>query len=1112
MVSKKDLLNECSKLGIKVATSTKREKLLELIQEREKINHIDLGNAPKVTHIYHIADIHIRHLDRHLEYTKIFEQLYGIIENDCENSIMVIAGDIFHSRDNITSELILLFDNFVKKISSFMPVFMILGNHDCFNNSGRVDVLSGIMHISNYTNVFLLKNSGIYEYSNIIFGVSSCLDGKFITCPETAKTCIGLFHGIVNGSTMDSGITCTSNTGISKFKGYSLVLLGDVHKRQFLDKEKTIAYPGSLIQQNFKEERRHGFLKWNLDDKTSEFVCLENEYSFIDLSLDIDLDSINFSKYSRIRLVLDPDQLEHDIKAFTERVANYTTIVSIKNYLKETPVIKTENDTRNESTSIDIREQDIIKDLSGEIDPDSLFELHQNLLDKIEDSDLSYSQSISWCITEMHFKNIFSYGNDKLNVIKFNDGVTGILAGNASGKTNIMNTIIYGLFGNIYKNQNNRNIISRYSKTQELFVKLIIKFQSGETFVLERSAKSRTRNKSHIQLNETTNFYSVQDDGVLSCLNRSTKIDTEKYIKEKLSILGKDEFILTNMMSNISYGANMSILSMSGSQLDEIFNSLFNLNKYKLLHDETKKLIKTTNDQIKVNNTKLDMINTNLSEINIDQVNNKITLYEDNICSDTIKLKDLTKELGKQDSLLLKLQQIDITENSDVISSKINENNEILSEYSGNISDLDEDSIESEFQTCKKLYDSKGYKKLSEISTNTAQTITLTLEELDKKIAFNEGKRQKVEFTSDISNEYYNAKKMLNKLTSEQKDSLNLNFVNGILKDARYSKDDNGYYIPTDEYNAIINEMSKEYFDTTVVLKYKKIIEDKERRDSIIESNIEIDEKINKYKKMQRQKAIQDAVECKNKLNNYAQLLEYIDCYNENIILNEKLQMLIDNKEINDILGRKLEINENINLLNDNIVKLEKELSVLKNNKEMYMKLVKQKQEIIPLINKDSTILNLYKKYLEITHSKNLPKIIISNVIKTICNEANTLIYNTTGLLCEIQENEKWEIIVKKGKSCIGPEHCSGYERFVINTSLKLAFDKYKQLSSIKLFLIDEVIDCVSEDNFDQIDVIFDYLKNYYSKILIISHNEELKKKVNYRINLAIDNKVSSIE
>ena len=93
----------------------------------------------------------------------------------------------------------------------------------------------------------------------------------------------------------------------------------------------------------------------------------------------------------------------------------------------------------------------------------------------------------------------------------------------------------------------------------------------------------------------------------------------------------------------------------------------------------------------------------------------------------------------------------------------------------------------------------------------------------------------------------------------------------------------------------------------------------------------------------------------------------------------------------------------------------------------------------------------------------------------------------------------------------LGPEHCSGYERFILNTALKISFDKYKQLSSIKLFMIDETIDCVSESNFDQIDVLLDYLNRHYTKVILISHNEDLKKKVNNRIEILLENGSSSI-
>ena len=53
---------------------------------------------------------------------------------------------------------------------------------------------------------------------------------------------------------IDLGFKLPSKVKMKMFKDYDLALLGDIHKRQFINKEETIAYCGSLIQQNHGEE------------------------------------------------------------------------------------------------------------------------------------------------------------------------------------------------------------------------------------------------------------------------------------------------------------------------------------------------------------------------------------------------------------------------------------------------------------------------------------------------------------------------------------------------------------------------------------------------------------------------------------------------------------------------------------------------------------------------------------------------------------------------------------------------------------------------------------------------------------------------------------------
>ena len=76
------------------------------------------------------------------------------------------------------------------------------------------------------------------------------------------------------------------HVNVIDFDGYDMTLLGDIHKRQFLNDSKTMAYPGSLIQQNFAEAPEHGFLFWDVEKRKSEFIQVNNDYGFKTIVVD----------------------------------------------------------------------------------------------------------------------------------------------------------------------------------------------------------------------------------------------------------------------------------------------------------------------------------------------------------------------------------------------------------------------------------------------------------------------------------------------------------------------------------------------------------------------------------------------------------------------------------------------------------------------------------------------------------------------------------------------------------------------------------------------------------------------------------------------------------
>ena len=77
------------------------------------------------------------------------------------------------------------------------------------------------------------------------------------------RTKVVLFHGTTDKCEADLGFNLPSDVKITKFKGYDLGLLGDIHKRQHLNKEEYLVN-GSLVQQNHGEDIIKGYLLWDV--------------------------------------------------------------------------------------------------------------------------------------------------------------------------------------------------------------------------------------------------------------------------------------------------------------------------------------------------------------------------------------------------------------------------------------------------------------------------------------------------------------------------------------------------------------------------------------------------------------------------------------------------------------------------------------------------------------------------------------------------------------------------------------------------------------------------------------------------------------------------------
>lgn len=267
--------------------------------------NIDPNYTQQIKHIIHFSDIHIPLYKRHTEYRDQFNKLYEIVKKikqkfnipleQVHNTsvIIVITGDILHSKSDLSPECIDLTYGFLKSLVSILPVVIIPGNHDLnINNHERLDSITPILcdlH-TNYP-IYYLKKTGIYTLSNIAFHHISIFDYLFPDPLEQVlpnQVNIALYHGRVNGAELFNGYSIDGeiNTKSQKtitptsFKDYDMALLGDIHRHQFLS--PNIAYAGSLIQQNIGETLDgHGIILWDVMNKCGRHFNIVNNWGYI---------------------------------------------------------------------------------------------------------------------------------------------------------------------------------------------------------------------------------------------------------------------------------------------------------------------------------------------------------------------------------------------------------------------------------------------------------------------------------------------------------------------------------------------------------------------------------------------------------------------------------------------------------------------------------------------------------------------------------------------------------------------------------------------------------------------------------------------------------------
>jgi len=319
----------CHSIGGSVSKPTKPFLCLKLkVNIRSPEYTVCRCGDNKIKSIFHIADLHIPNDNgeadsRIPEYREVFNRcvvdfISKVGGRPSSDILIFIAGDIFDAakkeKGRVSANAIDLFKSFLKDIQEIGTVVIIAGNHD--NNitwkssdTSTIDVISSILSDINElgNSIFYLKDTGRYLIDNCMFYTVSVFDLDKNTGRGRHKLRVELLpdkiemenvdhhimgiHCGIQGQQLQSGhILKHYAYRIEDLEHFDIVLLGDTHKLQFMGVRAHIAYPSSLIQQNFGEDiNNHGYIKWDLSvgggQYMGEFYDIHNCHGLIKLNL-----------------------------------------------------------------------------------------------------------------------------------------------------------------------------------------------------------------------------------------------------------------------------------------------------------------------------------------------------------------------------------------------------------------------------------------------------------------------------------------------------------------------------------------------------------------------------------------------------------------------------------------------------------------------------------------------------------------------------------------------------------------------------------------------------------------------------------------------------------
>jgi DNA repair exonuclease SbcCD ATPase subunit len=656
-----------------------------------------------------------------------------------------------------------------------------------------------------------------------------------------------------------------------------------------------------------------------------------------------------------------------------------------------------------------------------------------------------------WYIKKIEFDNFLSYGQNQ--VIDFDkcNGITVVESDppNFGGKTVLtVDLLLFLFFNTTTKTQKAEEIFNRFTDVNKVSVKGDITID-GEDYVIVRQIERKKSKAGEWNIKTELEFFKKLADGQLQNFTGEQRRETENFMKK--SIGSMEDFLMTI----VTTASNLEdLLDAKPTARGQVLTRFLGLEFLKKKEETGKELY------------------SEFSKGMISNVYNTESLKQDNETSgeEIIRMKDEIIEMSKNISDVDKRLQKGQDYKDNLLKSKF--------------TDLDKELI-----TLNPLLLQSSISNLEDSKQKTEQDIK-NIKIVEPKEFYHEDKHDNVKeviksrFAELVTCE--NKVEEIQDLIEKYGDGIQCDHCGIKLMEAK-----------------LTNEKIKQ-LDS-----FKRLVQD-------------FKEEIDGYEKKEQ---------------SFTQLKKDFDEYERNKLIKEKYELSLEStqlklEQVKDKLKRYEEVQDKIkknNEIDAQLLKAGLRIDELINEKRGYEKVqntnstrietiesrIEKNKDLISKIAEEFEREKIYKIYVEVYGKNGITKVIMKTMMPLINSELQRLLQDSAYFNLEIRINDKNEvefIMIDNGTGIEKPMTAgSGYEKTVGSLAIRSVLAKVCSLPKPNIVVMDEVFGKISNDNLELVGEFFGKIKEYFGKVLVISHNQLINNWANSTIRITKSDNISKV-